>query len=986
LLEIVIFGLFLAEKTQNDYTPMKNRYLPIIAAFVAMFLLPLMSVAQTTVTPLLSESFTQGESFPPSGWSCSYLGEYNAPYGGWYESGGGNGGYGGSYGSAVCAPEYMYQPGCYTGYNDGKLYMYAPAISTGSVPETDSLFLDFDLWFPEGYYQIYVSPYQEDQVEVYAGSTQLLDQKSPGNCNFATYSYFSDPSEYDESQYWEHFHVYVPNGGSSTSLTFEVADNGGYCYYGYEYCENVAFTNVVVTDVHHPILTVNGPTTINFGTVPVGLQAGPYYTKLSNSNTGPIALGTYGLAGADPQDFTITRAPASIPAGGKDSIGILYSPKLPGARSAYLQFSSNAIPSTLQDTLIGQGVTPDVSYSSTSMFRGVDVELTHTSATQYLYVNSIGGIPLTLGTVSFYGLNANNYTITHLPAGPIAVGSVDSIGVQFTPGIEGLPDAHMVVNSNAFNNPSDTVTMDGVGILPHLAIDSAKSWPLPTTVNFDSVKLGSTSSITVQFWNPGSDTVAIEKNFFENHDPDFTFAALSGTDTLIPPGGYENITINFTPVQQGTRVATIRIFTDIPHTETTPPQDTSEFIINVVGNGVPTGKLAITGPTNGNVLVGKSSTVTDTFWNTGDAAITVSTVSIAGTNAADFTASYPTLPFTIAPNSNQLFTVTATPSDTGAETATFTSTGTENEAATLALAVYGQAISDTAIVTQSFLAESCGSDTEVITVTNTGNVPVTYTASIEINPNFTVTPASSSVVPAGGTATFTVVFTETTAGAATPQFLNITNSGTETSQSIPLTANGGAATISGTQQAPVTSIGNTSAQFTVTVNNTGSCSWTSGVPTVDPQFTYVSGAATIAPAGSAPFVFTYTPTVAGGPTYPVTFNGATGLTTAAPNVTITTALDAVDPVAVSNGFSLDQNYPNPFSGTSNVEITLPVGCLVHLAIINVEGQVVQTVLNQHYDAGSFEITLDATGLASGTYYYQMTAGDVTLTRQMVVVK
>ena len=67
-------------------------------------------------------------------------------------------------------------------------------------------------------------------------------------------------------------------------------------------------------------------------------------------------------------------------------------------------------------------------------------------------------------------------------------------------------------------------------------------------------------------------------------------------------------------------------------------------------------------------------------------------------------------------------------------------------------------------------------------------------------------------------------------------------------------------------------------------------------------------------------------------------------------------------------------------------MTLPVGALVHSGIIDVQGQVVETLLNQHYDAGSFSVTLDASQLASGTYYYQMNANGVTLTRQMVVVK
>ncbi len=131
-------------------------------------------------------------------------------------------------------------------------------------------------------------------------------------------------------------------------------------------------------------------------------------------------------------------------------------------------------------------------------------------------------------------------------------------------------------------------------------------------------------------------------------------------------------------------------------------------------------------------------------------------------------------------------------------------------------------------------------------------------------------------------------------------------------------------------------------------------------------------------------MFTYSPTIPGGDNGSVSFPNQAG-TASSINVTITAGTDDVAATS-SNGFSLEQNYPNPFNETSQCEITLPVACVVHLSVINVEGQVVQTLLNQHYDAGSFEVTLDASGLASGTYYYQMTAGNVTLTKQMVILK
>jgi len=44
------------------------------------------------------------------------------------------------------------------------------------------------------------------------------------------------------------------------------------------------------------------------------------------------------------------------------------------------------------------------------------------------------------------------------------------------------------------------------------------------------------------------------------------------------------------------------------------------------------------------------------------------------------------------------------------------------------------------------------------------------------------------------------------------------------------------------------------------------------------------------------------------------------------------------------------------------------------------------VLDQRMDAGSFEVTIDAKGLPSGTYFYMLTSGDVRLTRQMTLIK
>ncbi len=721
---------------------------------------------------------------------------------------------------------------------------------------------------------------------------------------------------------------------------------------------------------------LSNPRVVNYGIVPGG--GSETYCVTANS-IGPGTLHIQGVSITGSSSFTLVPGydPVgdSILSGNSAQYCIQFSPTSSGAQTATFTLQTDGIDSGTQTvTLNGTGQIPTVSYSSNTMFQGVTTELTDTSSVQYLYVNSTGIGALTVKSVSLIGLDGGNaYFITHVPSGPIASGGVDSIGVRFDPDIEGLPDAHLVIQTNAGNIPIDTVTMDGVGILPHLTLVS----PLPNVISninhsmvitFDSVKLGTDSILTVLLTNPGSDTLAIEKNYFSSSDPDFTLTPLTGTDTLIPPGGVQTIYVNFDPVQQGYRTATLRIVTNIPHTLaqglSSPARDTSEFNVQFIGTGVPSGKLLVTGPAQtDSALIGKSICQTDTLWNTGAASITVNSITISGTNGADFTVSGFTSGMVLGANSSATFQVCADPSQTGAETALLTASGTSSETptkATLNLGVFGESVADTAIVAQPFAPESCGPDTMLVTVTNEGNVAETYQGSIPLNPNFTLLGSGTSpLTPAGGIDTFFVLFTPTS-GTATG-VLNFTTGGADISP-ITLSATGGTAVIAGSGTAPMTMVGSVDT-FTATINNTGTCPWTPGVgqTTSDPAFAYLSGGTTPIPAGgSALNTFTYTPTEQGTDNATVGFPNQVGTSVPAANVTLTgTSSSAnVAETSVSGGFSLQQNYPNPFSGTTNIEITLPVGCLVHLAIIDVEGQVVQTVLNQHYDAGSFEISLE----------------------------
>ncbi len=99
-------------------------------------------------------------------------------------------------------------------------------------------------------------------------------------------------------------------------------------------------------------------------------------------------------------------------------------------------------------------------------------------------------------------------------------------------------------------------------------------------------------------------------------------------------------------------------------------------------------------------------------------------------------------------------------------------------------------------------------------------------------------------------------------------------------------------------------------------------------------------------------------------------------------LSIENSLSAELPLA----FELGQNFPNPFNPATQIRFALPEDASVRLVLFNSLGQQVRTVLDASLEAGYHEVRLDASGLASGVYFYRMEAGNFTDLKKMVVLK
>ena len=90
--------------------------------------------------------------------------------------------------------------------------------------------------------------------------------------------------------------------------------------------------------------------------------------------------------------------------------------------------------------------------------------------------------------------------------------------------------------------------------------------------------------------------------------------------------------------------------------------------------------------------------------------------------------------------------------------------------------------------------------------------------------------------------------------------------------------------------------------------------------------------------------------------------------------------------ALPEVYSLDQNYPNPFNPLTSIRYQLPDAGYVKLEVFDVSGSRVALLVDGSRDAGVHEVTWDASGLASGLYFYHIQAGDFAAVKKMMLVK
>jgi photosystem II stability/assembly factor-like uncharacterized protein len=81
-----------------------------------------------------------------------------------------------------------------------------------------------------------------------------------------------------------------------------------------------------------------------------------------------------------------------------------------------------------------------------------------------------------------------------------------------------------------------------------------------------------------------------------------------------------------------------------------------------------------------------------------------------------------------------------------------------------------------------------------------------------------------------------------------------------------------------------------------------------------------------------------------------------------------------------------QNYPNPFYPSTTIRFALDHTAFVTLKVFDLLGRQVATLVQEELGAGNYERSFDGTGLPSGVYFCRLQAGNLSTTRELLLLK
>jgi hypothetical protein len=608
-------------------------------------------------------------------------------------------------------------------------------------------------------------------------------------------------------------------------------------------------------------------------------------------NTGS-ATGTLQTVGSTGSGFLVTGSPAPIQLvpGQQATFNVVFTPQTSGASqgSLVLGFTN----SSASFTLTGSGASPNftVTYTladgnvhpllngSAINFPSVDINGTATAVINILNQGTGAG---TVTGISVTGAGFRGAS-EPAPGATVAAGQGLTFQILFNPTQAGSFSGAFSIT---LSGTSISGTLAGSTALPNFSLEyqdpvTKNIFALPNgaALPFPNTLVNTVTTISVIVANTGAGTGLLNSISLGGSSPSvFQILNQPSLPASIPPNQQLTFGVQFSPVQQQAFSAALNV-----------NLNGQTITVNLTAQGIgaqyaytstgaagstsvsPGGTIAI-----GSTTVGQTSSLTISVLNKGIGNGQISTLSVTPSLGLSISNS-PAVPFTLAPNASQSFTLNFAPAQPGpvnatltigTDTFTVTATGAgalltysyTNSASTISVASGGVVIfQPTAVESQSsisFSVQNTGTVSAAISSVNLAAASTVFT--LPQPPNL-----PTNLAP-GGTITFTVNFVPNALGTLTASLLvnnvafTLSGTGTQPASLPAYQFQGPSGTVTPAQQP---SIGLTlAAPYPLALQGALTLTFTSAVFTDDPSIQFASGGRTVTftiPANSTQALFT----------------------------------------------------------------------------------------------------------------------------------
>ena len=528
---------------------------------------------------------------------------------------------------------------------------------------------------------------------------------------------------------------------------------------------------------------------------------------ITDTGTGTVAFNSFTLGGTNPGDFAIVGntcpQPASVlAAGGNCAVTFEFIPTAAGSRSATITIVDNATGTPQHFTIAGTGQTPatTLSFSPSSISFTTPITIGSTSAQTYTYVTNTGNTPIAFTGYSIAGTNAADFKITPstsclLNPGTLAAGGACYMYVTFSPSVNGTESANLVFNDNASGSPQ-SVGLTGTGQAATQTLSFS-----PSLIAFSATSLGSSTPNYTYVQNTGTLPVTLTSfGITGTNASDFTLSTTTNCTPLpytLAAGAQCYQYVSFMPSGTGSRTANLVV---------TDSASGSPQTVGLSGSGQSSTSFTVapTTLTFAPQNQGTSGVQPVNVYNSGSVAVTISSVAVTGTNAADFVAAN-NCGSSVAAASHCAIMVTFTPSATGTRTATLTVTDSgTGSPQSVTLTGTGQSAVQTIYISQTaltFAAQNLNttSAAQYVQIVDNGSGGVTIGGVTITGTNaadFTISNNTCTTLTAGGSCYVYVTFSPSAVGSrvatlqisdtatGSPQSVNLAGTGRSTTQTI----------------------------------------------------------------------------------------------------------------------------------------------------------------------------------------------------------